>query len=178
MELGAALRPAWEEADDGLADRDGILAHLDAENVGERAGLRLRLVGAEVELGQLQHLALPQEVLDPLARRVDLEAVTRVRGDERPAAAVLLHAEVPLRSAREDLLELVLVERDADVVDPRHPPVAGLHDNVDRPALQLREAELEAVAVELLPRDAGLEGDVVVADPPVAGDEVEAELAD
>ena len=32
--------------------------------------------------------------------------------------------------------------------------------------------------VELLPGDAGLDRDVLVVDPPVAGDQVEAELAD
>ena len=109
---------------------------------------------------------------------MDLEAVAGVRGDERAAAAVLLHPQVPLRRAAEHRLELVLVERDAEVVDPRDAPVARLDDDVDRAALELREAQLEPVAVELLPRDAGLDRDVLVADPAVPRDEVEAELAD
>ena len=53
-----------------------------------------------------------------------------------------------------------------------------LDDDVDRAPLELREPQLEPVAVELLPRDAGLERDVLVADPAVARDQVEAELAD
>ena len=66
--------------------------------------------------------------------------VARVRRDERPPAAVLLHAQVPLRRPREHLLELVLVERDAEVVDPRQPPVPRLDDDVDRAALELASA--------------------------------------
>ena len=107
-----------------------------------------------------------------------LEPVAGVRGDERAAAAVLLDAQVPVRRTCEHSLELVLVERHTDVVDPRDPPVAGLHDDVHRAALELREAKLEPVAVELLPGDARLDRDVVVADPAVAGDELEAEPAD
>ena len=119
-----------------------------------------------------------EQLVDPLARRVHLEPVAGVRRDERAPAAVLLHAQVPLRRAREHGLELVLVERDAEVVDARDPPVARLDDDVDRAALELREPQLEAVVVELLPRDARLDRDVLVADPAVAGDEVEAELAE
>ena len=89
---------------------------------------------------------------------------------------MLLHAQVPLHRPAEHGLELVLVERDAEVVDARDAPVARLHDDVDRAALELRQPQLEAVAVELLPRDAGLDRDVLVADPAVAGDEIEAEL--
>ena len=107
-----------------------------------------------------------------------LEPVARVRGDERAPAAVLLDAQVPLRRPPEHRLEVVLVERDAEVVDARDPPVTRLHDDVDRAALELRQPELEAVVVELLPRHARLDRHVLVADPAVAGDEVEAELAE
>ena len=148
-----------------------------SEDVCERAGLRLGLVGPELQLGEAKLPLLGEQVVDPLARRVHLEPVAGVRGDERPAAAVLLHAQVPLGRAGEHGLELVLVERDAEVVDPRDPPVAGLHDDVHRAALELREPQLEAVVVELLPGDPGLDRDVVVADPAVARDEMEAELA-
>src|SRR5438874_7006980 len=178
MELGSALGPAGQEADDRLADRDGVVAHLGAEDVSQRPGLRLGLVRAQLQLRQRENFALPQQVLDPVARRVDLEPVAGIGGDERAAAAVLLHAEVPLSGAGKHVVELILVEGHADVVDARHAPVTRLHDHVHCAALELREAELEAVAVELLPRDAGLEGDMVVADPPVARDEVETELAD
>ena len=38
-----------------------------------------------------------------------------------------------------------------EVVDARQAPVPGLDDDVDRAALELRQPQLEAVAVELLP---------------------------
>ena len=56
--------------------------------------------------------------------------------------------------------------------------MARLDDDVDGAALELGEPQLEPVAVELLPRDARLDRDVLVADPAVAGDQVEAELAE
>src|SRR5205823_1567954 len=67
---------------------------------------------------------------------------------------------------------------DPEVIDPRHPPVAGLHDDVHGAPLELRQPELEAVLLELLPRDARLDRDVLVADPPVPRDEVEPEPPD
>ena len=63
------------------------------------------------------------------------------------------------------------------MVDARNPPVTRLHDDVDRAALELRQAQLEALAVELLPRGPRLDRDVVLPDPPVARDEIESELA-
>ena len=66
--------------------------------------------------------------------------VARVRRHERAPAAVLLHAQVPLRRPREHLLELVLVERDPQVVDARQAPVPRLDDDVDRAALELASA--------------------------------------
>ena len=108
---------------------------------------------------------------------MDLEPVAGVRGDERPPSAVLLHAQAPAARPAEHGVEVVVVERHAEVVDARDVPVAGLDDDVDRSALELREAELERVLLELLPRDARLDGDVVLADPPVARDELEPELS-
>jgi hypothetical protein len=74
-------------------------------------------------------------------------------------------------------VELVVVERDAEVVDPRQRPLARLDDDVDRAALELGEPVPEALLLELVPRDAGLEVHLVLADPPVARDQPEAELA-
>ena len=74
-------------------------------------------------------------------------------------------------------MELVVVERHAEVVDARQRPLARLDDDVDRAALELREPVPEALPLELLPRDAGLEVHLVLADPPVARDQPEAELA-
>src|SRR5207237_145089 len=67
---------------------------------------------------------------------------------------------------------------DAEVVDARQPPVPGLDDDVDAAPLELGEPQAEPVPVELLPRRARLRRHVLVADPAVACDQVEAELAD
>src|SRR5205085_5675347 len=75
-------------------------------------------------------------------------------------------------------LEIVLVEHDADMVDARDPPVAGLHDDVHRAALELRQPQLEPVLLETLPGDSRLDGNVIVPDAAVARDQTEAELAD
>ena len=80
--------------------------------------------------------------------------------------------------ALDHVVELVLVEREPEVVDARQLPLAGLDDDVDGAALELGEPQLEAHLVELLPRDPGLERLVVLADPAVARDERERELAD
>ena len=91
---------------------------------------------------------------------------------------MLLDAEVvPLR-AGERRCERLVVEHEAEVVDARELPLAGLDDDVDGAALELGEPQLEAHPVELGPRHAGLEGDGVLADPPVPLDQVEAELRD
>ena len=82
------------------------------------------------------------------------------------------------RRALERLGERVLVEHDPEMVDPRERPLAGLDDDVDGAALELREPEAEPARVELLPRDARLERDRLVADAAVPGDELEAELRD
>ena len=81
---------------------------------------------------------------------------------------MVLHAELELSARRRALLEVVLVEREAEMVDARELPLAGLHDDVHAAALELREAQLEAAPVELLPRGAGLERGQVVRDPAVA----------
>ena len=54
----------------------------------------------------------------------------------------------------------------------------GWTTTLTAPRCSSAEPQLEAVAVELLPRDARLGRDVVVADPAVARDEIEAELAE
>ena len=68
---------------------------------------------------------------------------------------MLLHAQLELVGAGERRGEVVLLERDADVVDARQVPLPGLHDDVDRAALELGEPELEAEPVELVPGDPG-----------------------
>ena len=107
-----------------------------------------------------------------------LEPVARVRRHERPPAAVLLHAQRRQLRAGERALELVLVEREAEMVDARKRPLPRLHDDVHRAELELGQAKLEAELVQLGPRDSGLVRLQVLSDAPVARDEVEAELAD
>src|SRR6476660_775199 len=177
-ELGPALRAAADEADDGVADLDVGSVALQVED--RRQSLRRRdgIVGLQVQLGQPELVPLREQLVDPLARRMELEPVTGVRGDERPPAAVLLHAQVVPLGARERRLELVLVEHEPHVVDPRGRPLARLDDHVDRALLELAQPQLEAQRVELGPRDARLVRGEVLADPPVTGDEVERELAD
>jgi putative membrane protein len=105
-----------------------------------------------------------------------LQPVARVRGDEGPATAVLLDAQLLLHRPIEGRDEAVLVEREPQVVDAGEIPLTGLHDDVDRAALQLGQPQLEAATVEIVPGVAGLERNQVVPHPPVAGDELEAEL--
>ena len=64
------------------------------------------------------------------------------------------------------------------MVDAREVPLARLDDDIDGAAFELRQAQAKAEAVELFPRHAGLEMRLLVADPAVACDEVEAELGD
>ena len=88
---------------------------------------------------------------------MQLEAVAGSRRHERPPAAVFLHAQLTQLGTRERRDEIVLVEREAEVVDPRQLPLARLDDDVHRAALELGQAQLEAQLVELLPAVAGLE---------------------
>ena len=64
------------------------------------------------------------------------------------------------------------------MVDARDPPVAGLDDDVDGAALDLRQPQLEPEPVELLPRRPRLERAVLLADAAVPRDQLEAEPAD
>src|SRR4051794_475536 len=117
-----------------------------------------------------------EHLLEPVAGRMELDAIARSRRDERSAAAVLLHAKLELVGPGERRGEIVLVERNADVVDARQVPLARLHHDVDGAAFELGQAQLEAGAVELVPRDPGLVARVLLADAAVARDELEAEL--
>ena len=138
------------EADDRAADVHGGIVDPEPEDVGEDASLRLRVVRPQLELRDAELRAVIEQLVDPLPRRVDLEPVAGARRDEGAAAAVLLDAELPLRRAPEHRLELAVVERNPEVVDPRHCPVPRLDHHVHGAALQLRQAELEPVAVEPL----------------------------
>ena len=109
---------------------------------------------------------------------MDLDPVAGAGGDEGAAARVLLDTQLEPLCAFHHLDELVLVERKADVVDAREVPLPGLDDDVDGAPLELRQAQAKAEPVELLPRHAGFEVRLLVADPAVPRDELEAELGD
>ena len=81
-----------------------------------------------------------EEVVEPLPWRMQLEAVARPGRHEGPPAAVLLHAQLTQLGARKRRDEIVLVEREAEVIDSRQLPLARLHDDVHRAALQLGQA--------------------------------------
>lgn len=176
VQLRASLRSVRKEAHERLADGDCVPRVRHLEQLSERRCLQLGIVGAQLQLRKSQVLLAFQEILQPLAWWMKLEAVARVRRDERPAPAVLLHPQVAKLGARERCDEVILVEGEAEMVDPRQLPLSRLDDYVHRTTLQLGQAQLEAEPVELVPAVPRLEGGRVLVDPSMAGNEVEAEL--
>src|SRR5438132_14271955 len=131
-----------------------------------------------MQLCEAKLVVLAEQLVQPLARRVQLEPIAGVRRHEGPPPAVLLDPKLANLCPRERLDELVLVQREAEVVDTRQLPLSGLDDDVDGAAFQLGQPKLEPQAVELVPAVAGLERCDLLPDSPVAPDQVEAELAD
>jgi hypothetical protein len=178
FQLGASLRPAGQEADRRLPDLNrGPLGH-EAEDLRERRRLLLGIVGAEMQLAEAERFLALEQRIEPVARWVHLQPEAAVGRHERAAAPMVLYAKLELDRAVDRRYEVVLVEREPEMVEPGEIPLSGLHDDVDAPALELREAQLEAGPIELLPRDARLVRPQVLGNPPVAPDEVEAELAE
>ena len=130
-----------------------------------------------MELGEAQVVRLGDRFLDPVPRRVHFEAVSRLGGDERALARVILNLEAEVRGALESAVVLLLFEGDAEVVNARDVPVPGLEHDVDRPPRDLDKPEPEAHAIELLPGGSRLEPVRALAPPAVAPDEREPELA-
>ena len=151
---------------------------LEEEDLGQRDRLLLGVVGAQVELADLELVRLREGVVDPVAGRMHLEPVAGLGRDERALARVILDLQAEIAGPVEDGLVILLVERDAEVVDSRHVPVTGLEDDVHGAAPDLDESQAEADLVELLPGRAGLEPVRALAPPAVAADELEAELAE
>ncbi len=176
MQLGAADRAAVDEADQRPADVERRLPMRQVEQLGQRFGLAMRVVRFQLKLGKREDVRMIQQVVEPVTRGVELDPIAGARGDERAPAAVFLHTEIQLFGACERCSEIVLVERDADMVDARHVPLTRLHNDVDGTTLELGQAQLEADAVELAPRDARLVARVLLAHAPVTRDELEAEL--
>ena len=131
-----------------------------------------------MQLLEAQLAGVREQLVDPVARRVELEPVAGVGGDERAPAAVLLHAQPALGRPLEHLVELVVVERHPEMVDPRQRPLARLDDDVDRAALELGEPEPEALCSSSSHETPASNEHLVLADPPVARDQLEAELAE
>src|SRR6266567_6082494 len=109
---------------------------------------------------------------------MQLQSVARIRRHERTPAAVLLHAQLAQLGACERRDEIVLVERESEVIESGQLPLPGLDDHVHGAPLQFRQPQLEAGAIELIPAVSGLEGSRLVLDPTVPGDQAEAELAE
>src|SRR5436189_126557 len=86
------------------------------------------------------------------------------RSSPCPSPSVLLHAQLANLRTRERRDEVVLVEREAEMVHAGKLPLARLDDDVDRAALELRQPQLEPHAVEVVPAVARLEGRRVLAD--------------
>src|SRR5439155_11086108 len=178
VQLGSPLRAARDEADGGDADPYSVGFGLEAEQLRQGRRLQRGVVGAQAQLQQAQLAGLLEELVEPVARRMDLDAEARAGRDERPPSVPLLHPEAEPTGALQHRLEPPLVERDAEMIDPRRLPCAGLEDDVDGASLELRQPVLEAEPVELLPGRPRLERGAVLADPSEARDEGEPELAD
>jgi glyoxylase I family protein len=178
VQLRPALGPARHEAHERLADLDVPADALAVEHVRKGLGLRLRVIGLQVEFREAQTVTLLEQIVDPVARRMELEPVAGVRRHERAAPAVLLHAQVGIFGTCDRALELVVVERQPDMVDAWHCPLSRLYHDVDRAELELRQAQLEPERVELHPRHPRLVRRQVLPDAAVARDQLEAELAD
>ena len=81
--LGDELRPslgaALLEAHERVADEHVAVEPVDAEDLRERNGLLLRILRPQVELAEPELVASGEQLVDPVARRVDLEPVARLR---------------------------------------------------------------------------------------------------
>ena len=131
-----------------------------------------------MQLSQRELVGVLERLLDPVARRVHLQAEARFRRDEGPLARMILNLEIELGRPLDRLVVSVLIECDAEMVDPRPLPVARLDNDVDGSLGELDEAKPEPLLLELLPRDAGLEPERSLAHPAVTADQLEAEPAD
>src|SRR3954452_18832428 len=181
-QLAVKLRPSRrafaDEADEGLADLDAVIVHDGVEQVRERRRLPTGILGFQPQPGKAHRLAFGEQVVDPLARRMDFDPVADTRRDERPPPRIFLDSELEPLGSFHHLDELVLVQREADVIDPGQLPLSGLYDDIDGPAFELGQPEAEAEPLELLPWHSGLKMRLLVADPPVPRHEVKTELCD
>src|SRR5918995_608617 len=90
VQLRPALRPARQEPDERVADSDVVPVPLRLEQLHQRRRLLLGLVREQVQLAEHELVGRREQVVQPLARRMHLEPVAGVRGDEGAPAAVRL----------------------------------------------------------------------------------------
>src|SRR5919201_368083 len=131
----------------------------------------MQLLDAEVVRGG-------EEVVDPVPARVHFQPVAGVGSDKGAPAAVFLHPEVELGGAAEHAEELLVLAREAEMVDARLRPLARLDHNIDRAALKLAQPEPKAELVELLPGDSWFVRSFLVSHASVTSNELEAELSE
>src|SRR3954463_10321495 len=144
-QLAVKLRPSRrafaDEADEGLADLDAVIVHDGVERGRERRRLPTGILGFQPQPGKAHRLAFGEQVVDPLARRMDFDPVADTRRDERPPPRILLDPELEPLGSFHHIEELVLVQREADVIDPGQLPLSGLYDHIDGPAFELGQPE-------------------------------------
>src|SRR6266511_652958 len=146
------------------------------QHLGDELGPALGVVRPHVDLVEVEVVGLGERFLDPVPRRVHLEAIAGFGRDECSLPRMVLDLEAELASPFDDRLVLVLVERDPEMVDAGYVPVPRLDDDVDGSAPQLDEAQAKAHRVEVLPGGARLEPLRALPAPPVTPDELESEL--
>ncbi len=73
---------------------------LEEEDLGQRDRFLLGVVGAQVELADLELVRLRERIVDPVAWRMHLEPIAGLRGDEGALARVILdlQPEIAARS--------------------------------------------------------------------------------
>src|SRR5205814_7252824 len=77
FQLGPALRASGREADERLADLDLRADPFAVEQLGDRLGLALGIVRLQVDLREAEPVGLGEQLVDPVARRMELEPVAR-----------------------------------------------------------------------------------------------------
>src|SRR5204863_10067834 len=82
VQLRATLRAVRNEAHERLSDHHVVGGVRHAQQLAERRSFQLRVVRAQVQLGQLQLVSAREEIIEPLAWWMQLQPITGVPGDE------------------------------------------------------------------------------------------------
>src|SRR2546421_1455936 len=94
VQLWTPLRTLREEPHERVGDRDRVTCVRHLEELAQRGGLELRIIRAKLELGELELGLSGEQVVQPLARRVQLEPKSGVRRHECSSPAVLLDPQL------------------------------------------------------------------------------------